>query len=160
MRPVWKLASVVAPLGLGACASGPGTADLVESCGDAAPVLTGISITDVGLRTFGGVERPTVQVSGLVTDADGDLHTHTVKVWYDDFEDEKLSEEPELIQEFKLSDKVCGVEEATLGVLLPVGGSDVPGGTEVEFGLVVVDAAGHPTNDGEPVFGKGRTPEE
>lgn len=147
-------------VGLAAC--GPTTSSIDEgtSCGDAAPVMESIQITDAGMRSFGGVDRPTVQVSGLVTDADGDLHIHTVKVWYDDREDGELSEEPELVQRFDLSDSVCGVESATLGILLPVGGSDVPPGTDVEFGLVIVDAAGHATNGGEPVFGIGRTPEE
>lgn len=152
----WWLVALAACAGTDSAFTDDG--DSGVDCGDNPPTFDEITITDAGEIDFSSGTRPAIQVAATANDPDGDLHIYTARVWYDTLVDGDLPEFPEISRTIELSpDKPCGVENATAGLLLPVGGTDVPAGTEVEFGLILEDAAGHPSHD-EPVIAVFETP--
>lgn len=149
-------------LGLVGCGVSPdGLGDDTDeaACGDAAPVLGEITLLDLGTRTVGGEERRVIAIQAPATDVDGDLHVYTGKLWYDTFEDGEVATYPDAEVTSEISERACEVDEATVGVAVPLG-DDVPFDARVEFGLLVEDAHGHATNGGEPVIVVFRTPTE
>lgn len=144
---------------LAACASAP-PVDETPSCGDNAPVVGDLELVDRGTAEIGGTSRRVVAIQAPVTDEDGDLHSYAARLWYDTFEDGEVgSAYPEVELTDELSDEVCGVDSATLGLVVPLG-DEIPFDTNVEFALVVADADGHESNDGVPVAVSLRTPAE
>lgn len=138
---------------LAACADGATDGfDTASACGTSAPVLSDLTIT---------VGETTVTLAATATDADGDLHEYTSWVFVDDVPDDTLPERPAFQTPVPVSDKVCGVNTVSnAGAIVPVGGNGAPAGTDVEFGLVVFDAAGNPSNGGVPLIQVVRTPTE
>jgi hypothetical protein len=144
--------------------------DTLPDCGDTPPAFsTELQVADKGTQTFQGAEKRAVQVSAGVTDADGDLFTYTVRIWYDTLVDGKFSQaQPQVTLTVPLGDpdagsdtaQPCRFDEAVAGAYVPMGEGDVPMGETVEFGLVIADSAGNPTNGGEPLIGTFTTPAE
>jgi hypothetical protein len=150
--------SLVPVLVLAAC--GPATGpefDFGPECGEAEPTLGELVLTDLGTRTIGGEERRAISLTAEAADEDGGLHAYVAKVWYDTFEDGELPSLPSVEVDATVGEVACGVTEANVGVVLPLGGN-VPFGTRVEFGMVVEDVDGFESNGGEPVFGVFSTP--
>ncbi len=137
---------------LAGCGGQAATDDAATTCGTSAPEASAFDVTDAGLRQFGEAERRAIQVTGQVTDADGDLHRHTVLVWHDLVVDGTLdATRPDKTVRAEVSDTACGVASGRLGAVFPLGDA-IPFTTRVEFGFVVEDAAGNPTNGGEPLI--------
>ncbi len=132
--------------------------DAADSCGDAAPEFGEITLADLGTRTVGGEDRRVIAIQAPATDADGDLHTYTAKLWYDTFEDGEVATNFNAEVTAEVSDRACEVPSADVGIAVPLG-DDVPFDAQVEFGLVVEDAAGNAANGGVPVIVVFRTPE-
>lgn len=132
-----------------------------SDCGDTPPRFDSIAVSDADTITIKGEERRAVQVAAQVDDDDGDLHVHRVLVWYDEFIDGAVSGVPKVDIDVNLSpDKPCEVDFATLGALIPMGDGDVPFGTELEWGMVIYDAAGNPSDGGIAKLTVFRTPVE
>lgn len=128
-------------------------------CGVNAPTFDGVDFSDVGTATIGGSEKRVMQISVAASDEDGDLTTYKARIWHDTLSDGKLADSPNASVPATIGDEACGVDSATVGAVLPLGG-DIPFGTDVEFGIVVEDALGHASNDGEPVIAVWTTPAE
>lgn len=128
-------------------------------CGGNPPTFSGVDFEDLGTATIGGSEKRVMQISVEATDPDGDLTTYKARIWHDTLPDGKLGEDPNASVPATISDVACGVDSATVGAVLPLGG-DIPMGTQIEFGIVVEDALGHASNDGEPVIAVWETPAE
>lgn len=145
---------------LSACAEGATDDTDDTTCGDAAPEFEGaLGLTDLGTLTLGGTERRAVQLSGTATDADGDLHTYTAYVWYDTLVDGEVAGDHDVSVTADVSETACGVSRTVAGAVLPLG-DDVPFNAEVEFGLMIEDAAGHRSGGGEPILLTTVTPAE
>ena len=128
-------------------------------CGGNAPTFEGVDFADIGTATIGGSDKQVMQISVNATDVDGDLTTYKARIWHDTLPDGKLPEQPNSSVPATISDVACGVDSATVGAVLPMGG-DIPLGTQVEFGIVVEDALGHASNNGDPVIAVWETPTE
>ena len=118
-----------------------------EVCGDAAPLIESLTITDNGPTEFGSGDNahtwPAIRIEAQASDADGDLDWYTVQVWFDGLPDGDIdtTEEPfELTT--SISEEDCSVPLATVGTIMAVNGEPPPA-VELEFGVVVIDAEGH-----------------
>ena len=149
-------------LSLAACADGGTDESPFADCGDQAPTFDAVTVEALdGTYQINGEERQVVQVSAVVDDADGGLHTYVAEVWYETFLEDDFEETPQYrVAGDAASESPCGVNQATVGALLPLGGSDVPFGTQVKFGLVIEDADGNVSNGGVPVEVVATTPDE
>lgn len=150
-------ASLAAALLLVACAT---PEPEPTGCGSTAPTFDNISLADAGFVDFGGGPRQAVQFGAQGMDPDGDLHRYVVQIWLDTFVDgEVVDGLPDFEVETQVSEERCSVTDVFVGAVLPLGGL-VPFSSDVEFGFVVEDADGTPSNGGEAVIWVGKTPDE
>ncbi|MBN2800589.1 MAG: hypothetical protein JXX28_15715 [Deltaproteobacteria bacterium] len=155
---MWTLLSL--PLLL-ACTDPPDdTGPVASSCGDSAPVISAVTARDNGLMDFSGESLPTVLIQADTADADGDLDWYTLQVWWDEDVDGQVdvAGAPSELYD-SLSDTACSVDDARLGLILAINGRSIPYLTEVEFAVIAQDAAGHRSNDGEPMLLSWTTPD-
>lgn len=145
--------AVLAVLLLTACPSEDSdTEPLLETCGDTAPEIVDLTVENTGMRDFSGESYPALLLQAHATDADSDLEWYTVQVWWDDVVDGIVSRESTPAEvNGNLSGEDCAVADADLGIYLAVTGDGIPYEAEIEFGVVVKDAAAHRSNGGEPV---------
>lgn len=130
-------------------------------CGDNAPTFSEVGVTDAGEAVIGGVTRRVLQVASRTDDLDGDLHVYRARIWHDSFEDGVVSGTPQVdVVVSQYPDEPCEHDFLVTGALVAMGPDDIPFGEVVEFGLEIVDAAGHPSNGGDPVIAVFTTPTE
>jgi hypothetical protein len=152
----------VSCLGLAACGASDSDTDSLpasggagDECGETIPVIEALVVEDAGMSEgdeCGAEIRPRLRVGVEASDADGDLHYYTLKVWYDDVVDGEVLPEGDRV--FQVDGPVgegdaCSVLGANVGMLLCVTG-DPPFATEIEFGVVVFDDMDNASSDGDP----------
>lgn len=130
-----------------------------SDCGDNEPVIQELTaeVTDPQwYETSSGDQGrqclSTVTLSVLPFDEDGALHYYIMDAWWDDVVDGRvLAEGPVQRIEGTLSNDPCSVTSvAGIHMRLGIGGSP-PNDTEIEFGVVLENADGLRSNDGEPM---------
>lgn len=165
MRQVWMVAAFAV---LGACngedaeetdaiTAGDGAS---AECGSTPPVIEELVVSDAGMSTgdeCGDSIRPMIRVQANSSDADGDLHYWTLRVWWDDVIDSQ--ESGEYAEVGGTSGEDCRVSTAQLAMKLCVTG-DPPFSTPMEFGAVLFDDEDNASNGGEPIFATFTTPDE
>lgn len=165
MRP----AAVLFALLLG-CSGGKDTADTSEppapgtsgnqDCGDTPPAIEDMVISDYGFFQCEAVEWPSILIQTQVSDSDGDLTYYTKQLWWDTTIDGVVDPSGSPLESQKtLSETPCSTSQADLGLILCITGAP-PYSTEVEFGVVVFDADGNPSNNGVPTVATFTTPDE
>jgi hypothetical protein len=125
-----------------------------EVCGIAAPVVQSVSVIDCGMHTFEEEgEVPGLLVEAVVTDADGDLSSYGMQVFWDEELDGEVTIEVDyyvVLGTFEGAPR-CQVAEATLAMWIGITDlADSPAfGIETELGVVVLDESYN--TSGEPV---------
>ena len=122
------------------------------TCGDTDPVIDSVTVTDNGLYICekGQPASPSVLVSVATHDDDGDINVYEFDLVWDLEVDGLFAPTASSYHNIgTLSNDECSVSQATIGVVLCMGGGDPPYSTEVEFGAIVTDANGNSSNYGE-----------
>jgi hypothetical protein len=125
-----------------------------EICGGGAPEILKFEAEYEGISEGAECEGVTLPVVGFavdVTDPDGDLDFCTTHLWIDTVVDGQFDVDGPHIEMGRTLGDDCEVFTTTLSLSQCVNGERIPYTTEVEFGLVVVDAAGQESNGGVPV---------
>lgn len=150
----------VMSFGLLACGPGGGPEQDETVCGETPPMLESITAEFVGMYDRDGTMYPGVQVSGEASDADGDLTDYELEVWYDTLQDGEVDYSGSgLSYADTLDNAVCGVTDAMVGLILIIDGNSLGFETLYEVGMVLYDAEGNASNDGEPVLVEMLTPD-
>ena len=111
-------------------------------CGPNPPVLGEVVMRDAGTREIDGETRRMIEVVTQADDEDGDLHKYTARIWYDTFVDGVLDGDADVVVPGVVTGGVeCETLFGTVGAGVPLG-DDIPFGSQMEFGLVIVDDAG------------------
>ena len=144
--------------------SPPSPASHSDQCGGNEPIIDEIEISNYGLTVFGegpnAKEWPAILIDVSATDEDGDLDNYTMKVWFDSYPDGSVAITGDPLKSAAtVSEDDCAVPDATLGMVIAVNGNP-PAATELEFGVVIVDAEGHQSNEGVPELVVFVTPDE
>ena len=140
-------------------APAPGTSGNPD-CGDTAPAVDNVVISDYGFFQCEAIEWPAILIQTYASDVDGDLTFYTKKLWWDTTVDGVVDTVGTPLESQKtLSEEPCSTGQADLGLILCITGSP-PYSTEVEFGLVVTDAKGNESNNGVPFTAVFTTPDE
>jgi hypothetical protein len=151
-----------------ACNGDPEDTDVIpagggssEECGENPPEIETFAISDEGMSTgdeCGDTSRPMIRLAADATDADGDLHYWTLRVWYDDVVDDTIDTSADCAEVFGTAGEDCDVPAVNVAMLLCVTG-DPPFETEMEFGAVLFDDRDNPSSGGEPVIEVFTTPD-
>lgn len=154
MRAAWGFLAVLVGCGSDAATDEVGAS---AECGDAAPIIETLTVVDAGLSdpatsaTCGDTPTPRVRAQAHATDADGDLHYWSMRVWWDVTIDGVVAEDAASAEVYGEVGDACEVAQADLGVVLCVAG-DLPSGREVEFVATVADDEAHVSaRDASPV---------
>ena len=132
----------------------------VETCGGTAPVCSALTVEALeGLYDFEGTDSPVLRVGATGTDADSDMKTMGVELWWDDVVDGAVdtSAAGELLSYTFPDSGACSTTGNTLNVDFQVDGNRFEYETAYEFAGRVYD-----TTDlySEIVIASGTTPNE
>jgi hypothetical protein len=133
--------------------------DTGPACGGVAPVVTDVTISNDGIKTYetseGNVDYPTSLLEFNVTDADLDIHDLTFTVWVDTTLDGVVDTSGAgMAAAFDGAEDACTVGERNMRLGIPVDGSPTVD-TLYEWAVVATDDAGYPS---APAIGVGYTP--
>ena len=140
----------------GALSADDGAAD---ECGATPPEIEALVISDAGMSVgdeCGSEIRPMIRIQANGSDADGDLHYWTLRVWWDETVDNQVSGEYQEV--FSTVGEECSVHTAQVAMLLCVTG-DPPFETLLEIGAVLMDDQDNESGAGTPTFGTFTTPD-
>jgi hypothetical protein len=132
------------------------------ACGETDPVVEALTITNDGMSEgdqCGGTSRPQVRIETDGHDDDGDLHYWTLRVWWDEDVDGVVDPHTAYQEVHGTAGDDCTVDDLTSAMLLCVNGNP-PFATELDFGVVLIDALEHKSNGGEPIVQSFTTPDE
>ncbi|MDP6931523.1 MAG: hypothetical protein QGG40_01345 [Myxococcota bacterium] len=135
--------------------------DSAVTCEGTPPEIVDFTVENGGIQEHENESYPSLVIEVEVTDADADLETYALDVWYDDEIDGAVdtTSDSELSSSGTLSSTPCSTDGATLSLTLFLGG-DLAFETLYEWAAVVTDANGlvsetaltegyTPTSDGE-----------
>jgi hypothetical protein len=127
-----------------------------DDCGETNPVIQEltVAVTDPQIYETSQGPRclPTVSITVVPFDEDGDLHYYLMDVWWDDEIDGVVAPQgPFQRIEGTIQGEECEVTSVPgITMRLGIGGSP-PYETEIEFGVVIEDATGNRSNNGVPM---------
>ncbi len=136
----------------------PVPSDEVE-CGDNGPTVEALTITDNGFFSCEAQSWPSALLLAEVSDPDGDLTFYTYRVWWDTVLDGAVDTGGSYVEVYEtLADDACTIGDADVGLILCITGNP-PYETDVEFGVVIYDQKGNPSNGGAAFIATFRTPD-
>lgn len=135
-----------------------GDTDEVD-CEGAPPVVTALEIANGGMQEFDGVMRPTVYISVHAEDDDGDLHTMSADLHYDEVVDGSVDTTVEGIvgSAAQFDPQACSVGSGIYNMTITVGDARLAADTLYEFAAIAHDAHGLVS---EPTLASGWMPTE
>ena len=137
----------------------------IQPCGSADPVVEEITVQTFSYVFSEGEDPlPAIAVMARTTDDDGDLHSYTMRMWWDDTIDGRVLTEEEFSETYgDVPDTTrCETNEVGFTQVLALNGAAVapPFDTTVELGVVVIDAAGNESAGGETTVHEFTVPAE
>ena len=121
--------------------------DTGDGCGETAPTITDLWLENAGLEdNEQGEPTPTLSVHAVTDDPDGDLHQHTVDLWWDDVADGSVAQDPERHETDPSTvetDLPCSILNTTARMRVFVSDARFDYSTAYEWAVTVTDANGH-----------------
>ena len=134
------------------------TGDDTGDCNAAAPVITGVTITNGGLIVFDNGEYPTVGIDMALSDDDGDLDYLVMYFWFDDVVDGVVDRSgTPMSKDWDNGATACMKYTADYTMLAEVSGGTFAYNTRYEFAVVGED---HHQVQSTPFITDGVTPQE